>query len=65
MAKKKARKKSWRGERSKGKKYSGSDKGSKPPKAGTRKRYWRSGYRRKDGSRVKGHYVKNPNYRGK
>jgi hypothetical protein len=56
---------SWRGERSKGKKYSGGDKGSKPSKAGTRKRYWRSGYRRNDGSRVKGHYVKNPNYKGK
>ena len=65
VAKKTARKKSWRGERSKGKKYSGGDKGAKKPKAGTRKRYWRSGYRRRDGSRVKGHYVKNPNYKGK
>ncbi|MGH2581676.1 MAG: hypothetical protein ACRDFQ_02115 [Anaerolineales bacterium] len=62
-AKKSAKKSSWRGERSKGKKYSGGDK-SRRPKAGARKTYWRSGYRRKDGSRVKGHYVKNPNYRG-
>jgi len=58
------KKKSWRGGRAKGKKYSGGDKSSRP-KAGTRKRYWRSGYRRRDGSRVKGHYVKNPNYQGK
>ena len=65
MAKRKAKKtakKSWRGERSKGKKYSGGDRGRRPS-AGTRKRYWRSGYRRKDGSRVKGHYVTNPKYR--
>ena len=57
-------KKSWRGERSKGKKYSGSDSGKKP-KPGTRKRYWVSGYTRKNGKRVKGHYAKNPNYRGR
>jgi hypothetical protein len=23
--------------------------------------YWRAGYTRKDGTRVKGHYVRNPN----
>ena len=60
MAKKKT---SWRGERAKGKKYSGGDKGAKP-KPGARKRYWRSGHKRADGTRVKGHYVTNPNYRG-
>lgn len=59
---KKTRKRSWRGERRK--KFAKSDS-SKRPKAGTRKTYWRRGYRRKDGSRVKGHYVKNPNYKGK
>ena len=57
-------KKSWRGERAKGNKYSGGDK-SRKPKAGTRTRYWRSGYKRRDGSRVKGHYVTNPNYKAK
>ena len=40
-------------------KYSGSDK-SKRPKAGTTEQYWRAGYTRKDGTRVKGHYVNKP-----
>ena len=38
-------------------KYSGSDT-SKRPKPGTTKQYWRAGYIRKDGTKVKGHYVK-------
>lgn len=37
-------------------KYSGSDSG-KRPKAGSATRYWRAGYTRRDGTRVKGHYV--------
>jgi hypothetical protein len=58
-------KKSWRGERAKGNKYSGGDKESKP-KPGTRKRFWRSGYKKADGTRVEGHYVSNiHNYKGK
>jgi hypothetical protein len=40
-------------------KYSGSDS-TKRPKPGTRDQYWRAGYTRKDGTRVKGHYVKMP-----
>jgi hypothetical protein len=38
-------------------KYSRSDT-SKRPQAGTAEQYWRAGYTRKDGTRVKGHYVK-------
>lgn len=45
--------------RSKSNKYSGSDK-SKRPKAGSAEQYWRAGYTRKDGTKVKGHYVKRP-----
>jgi hypothetical protein len=37
-------------------KYSGSDT-SRRPEAGTTEQYWRAGYTRKDGTRVKGHYV--------
>jgi hypothetical protein len=71
MATKKSKKSggSWKKERAsvneKGKskprsnKYSGSDS-TKRPKPGTRDQYWRAGYTRKDGTRVKGHYVKMP-----
>jgi hypothetical protein len=45
--------------RSKSNKYSGSDK-SKRPEAGSAEQYWRAGYTRKDGTKVKGHYVKRP-----
>ena len=31
---------------------------SKRPSAGSSSQYWRAGYTRKDGTRVKGHYVK-------
>lgn len=34
----------------------GSDR-SKRPEAGTAERYWRAGYTRRDGTKVKGHYV--------
>jgi hypothetical protein len=37
----------------------GSDSGERPP-AGTADRYWRAGYTRSDGTRVKGHYVRKP-----
>ena len=40
-------------------KYSGSDK-TERPEAGTSGQYWRAGYTRKDGTRVKGHFVKKP-----
>jgi hypothetical protein len=30
------------------------------PIPGSASRYWRAGYTRKDGTHVKGHYVKNP-----
>jgi hypothetical protein len=45
--------------RPKSNKYSASDK-SKRPEAGTSEQYWRAGYTRKDGTKVKGHYVKRP-----
>ena len=45
--------------RSKSNKYSSSDK-SKRPEAGSAEQYWRAGYTRKDGTKVKGHYVKRP-----
>ena len=45
--------------RSKSNKYRpGSDK-SERPKPGSSTHYWRAGYTRKDGTHVKGHYVKN------
>ena len=37
-------------------KYSKSDT-TERPKAGSTSRYWRAGYTRKDGTKVKGHYV--------
>lgn len=45
--------------RSKSNKYSSSDK-SKRPRSGNAEQYWRAGYTRKDGTKVKGHYVKRP-----
>lgn len=45
--------------RPKSNKYSSSDS-SKRPKAGSTDQYWRAGYTRKDGTKVKGHYVKKP-----
>lgn len=43
--------------RSKSNKYRPSSDAGKRPKAGTSEQYWRAGYTRKDGTRVKGHYV--------
>ena len=45
--------------RPKSNKYSGSDK-SKRPEPGSAEQYWSAGYTRKDGTKVKGHYVKRP-----
>ncbi|HSL28099.1 MAG TPA: hypothetical protein VK900_02770 [Anaerolineales bacterium] len=42
--------------RPKSNKYSKSDT-SQRPEAGSTERYWRAGYTRKDGTKVKGHYV--------
>jgi hypothetical protein len=36
--------------------HPGSD-GGRRPEPGTGERYWRAGYTRRDGTRVKGHYV--------
>lgn len=38
-------------------KYSSSDN-SQRPEANSSEQYWRAGYTRKDGTKVKGHYVK-------
>jgi hypothetical protein len=40
-------------------KYSSSDNGNRP-EANSAEQYWRAGYTRKDGTKVKGHYVKRP-----
>lgn len=36
---------------------------SKRPAASSTSQYWRAGYTKKDGTRVKGHYVKNPHHK--
>ena len=46
--------------RPKSNKYSKTSDTSKRPKGGTSEQYWRAGYTRKDGTKVKGHYVKKP-----
>lgn len=38
-------------------KYRPASDSSKRPEAGTGERYWRAGYTRRDGTKVKGHYV--------
>lgn len=43
--------------RPKSNKYSRTSDTSKRPAGGTSERYWRAGYTRKDGTKVKGHYV--------
>ena len=58
---------SWKNERAsvnrKGRSKSQSNKyrpesdSSQRPESGTGERYWRAGYTRKDGTKVKGHYV--------
>ncbi len=44
--------------RPKSNKYSRTSDTSKRPEAGTSEQYWRAGYTRKDGTKVKGHYVR-------
>ena len=46
--------------RPKSNKYSKTSDTGKRPKAGDSEQYWRAGYTRKDGTKVKGHYVKRP-----
>lgn len=43
--------------KSKSNKYRPASDNGKRPATGTGERYWRAGYTRKDGSKVKGHYV--------
>lgn len=43
--------------RPKSNKYSRTSDSSKRPSAGSTGQYWRAGYTRKDGTKVKGHYV--------
>ena len=47
--------------RPKSNKYSKTSDTSKRPEAGTSEQYWRAGYTRKDGTKVKGHYVNKSN----
>jgi hypothetical protein len=39
-------------------KYRRTSDTTKRPQAGSASQYWRAGYTRKDGTKVKGHYVK-------
>jgi hypothetical protein len=66
MANKKSSGRAWKNERasvskksqkSRSNKYRPAADGSKRPAAGSGERYWRAGYTRRDGTRVKGHYV--------
>ena len=43
--------------KSKSNKYRPASDSGKRPATGTGERYWRAGYTRKDGTKVKGHYV--------
>ncbi len=43
--------------KSKSNKYRPASDSSKRPAPGTGERYWRAGYTRSDGTKVKGHYV--------
>ena len=46
--------------RSQSNKYRASSDSKKRPAVGTTAQYWRAGYTRKDGTKVKGHYVNKP-----
>jgi hypothetical protein len=46
--------------RSKSNKYRPSSDSSKRPASGSTSQYWRAGYTRKDGTKVKGHFVNKP-----
>ena len=70
MAKTKKQSGSWKKERasvnstnttrSKSNKYRPASDSSKRPESGTASQYWRAGYTRKDGTKVKGHFVNKP-----
>jgi hypothetical protein len=46
--------------RPKSNKYRPTSDSKKRPEGGTSSQYWRAGYTRKDGTKVKGHYVNMP-----
>lgn len=46
--------------RSKSNKYRPTSDSSRRPASGSSSQYWRAGYTRKDGTKVKGHYVNKP-----
>ena len=46
--------------RSRSNKYRPASDSSKRPQSGTASQYWRAGYTRKDGTKVKGHFVNKP-----
>jgi hypothetical protein len=46
--------------RSRSNKYRPDSDKSKRPAAGSSSQYWRAGYTRKDGTKVKGHFVNKP-----
>jgi hypothetical protein len=46
--------------RPKSNKYSPAADKSKRPASGSASQYWRAGYTRRDGTKVKGHYVNKP-----
>jgi hypothetical protein len=46
--------------RSKSNKYRPASDSRKRPAGGTASQYWRAGYTRSDGTKVKGHYVNKP-----
>ena len=72
MAKNTKRSSTWKNERasvtsknqprSKSNKYRPTSDSSERPSPGSADQYWRAGYTRKDGTKVKGHYVKNPHH---
>jgi hypothetical protein len=49
--------------RAKSNKYRPTADRSQRPETGTSSQYWRAGYTRKDGTHVKGHFVKNPHHK--
>lgn len=75
MVKKKKSRGSWKKERAsvslpgksrpRSNKYRPKADSTKRPPAGTRKNFWRGGFEKKDGTKVRGHYVRNPHYKGK
>jgi hypothetical protein len=64
---KRPRDRAWKNERAsvnsknksqpKSNKYTPTSDSSERPEVGSTERYWRAGYTRKDGTKVKGHYV--------